>query len=298
MGFLVGAPKAGSSALSNFLAQHPQLAVSRPKEVNFMCDDLALPGPRSENEYLGHFRVAAETRVLLDASILYLYSERAARRIAEFDPAARILAILRDPVEAAYAWHGQMVFTANEPIRDFAEALEAEAERKRGSRLPPAGTTALEPRLLLYRELMCYGQQLERYLRIFPREAVLVLSYDEFRKDPARCFAEAAGFLDLDPDFCPRIRTVNPGKERRSWWLHYALKRGFAAPARSLLPAGTRRRLIDWLDRLNSREARRPPLDPTLRRQLAATFREDLELLSDLVGRDFTGWADAGGADR
>jgi hypothetical protein len=298
MAFLVGAPKAGSSALSNFLAQHPQLAISRPKEVNFMCDDLGLGGPRSEREYLSHFRVGPETRILLDASILYLYSQHAARRIADFDPAARILVILRNPVEAAYAWHAQMVFTANEPIRDFAAALDAERERKRGARLPPTGTAARSPGLLFYRELMCYGSQLERYLRIFPRDAVLVLSYDDFQADPERTLAEAARFLDLDPAFRPATRIVNPAKERRSWRLHFALKRAFATPARALLPDRTRRGLIRWLDRVNSREVQRTPLDASIRQQLGEAFRGDLELLSDLVGRDFTGWVQPSEADR
>lgn len=287
--YFVGAPKAGTSALSSLLVQHPEIAMCRIKEPNFHCPDLDLPGPRSEAEYLSLFEVRPQTRVLGDASILYLYSREAAARIRAYAPDARILAVLRDPVEAMHAWHAQMVYTGNEPIADFAEALAAEADRRAGRRLPTSGTAARSPALLLYRDVMRYAEQLERYLRLFDREQVRVLLYEDFAADPSGTAAAVAAFLGLSP-FSPAARTVNPHKERRLPGLHAGLKRVFAAPARAWLPARLRLDLIRVLDRWTSREAPRRPMDPALARRLRDECRPDVERLAALLERDLGRW--------
>jgi hypothetical protein len=287
--YLVGATKAGTSALAVFLAQHPEIAMCRIKEPNFYAPDLDLPGPRSEREYLELFEARPGTRLLADASVLYLYSREAAGRIREVAPDARILAVLREPAETMAAWHAQMVYTGNEPLADFAEALDAEAERKQGRRLPPAGAARRSPALLFYRDLVRYAEQLERYLALFPREQIAVHLYDDFRADPSRVYADVIAFLGLRP-FQPELRAVNPPKERRFPALHRALKRLFAAPARALLPARLR---LDWLqrwDRLSSREAERAPLDPALAARLRREVRLDVERLAALLGRDLGAW--------
>jgi len=289
--FLAGAPKSGSSALANFLAQHPEACVSRIKEPNFLCPDLDLPGPRSEEEYLALFETTPRTRVLVDASILYLYSRRAAEAIRDYASDPRVVVVLRDPVAAMASWHGQMVFTANEPIRDFAEALEAEADRKAGRRLPTAGTTARSPSLLFYREVMRFGAQVEHFQRVLGRGRLHVLLQEDLRDEPARTYRGVCEFLGLDPGFAPDFRPVNESRERRSWRAHYVAKQLFAPAARRLLPARLRLRLIDAVDRVNSRPSERPPLDPALEERLRAGCRPDVERLEALLGRDLSRWA-------
>ena len=146
--YFVGAPKAGTSALSLFLGQHPQIGMCRLKEPNFHCPDFDLPRAQTDEEYLKLFSLEVKAKILGDASVLYLYSKVAAARIREYASDARILMVLRNPVEAMYSWHSQMVFTANEPIGDFARALEAEEERKAGRKIPSAGNGARCPALL------------------------------------------------------------------------------------------------------------------------------------------------------
>ena len=234
--FFAGAPKSGSSALSLFLAQHPEISIARVKEPNFLCPDLDLPRPHSEEEYLDLFEVCAETRVLLDASILYLYSLTAAAEIVRYAPDARILLMLRDPVEAMHSWHGQMVYTANEPLQDFAAALAAEAPRRDGAQLPDYGTSARCPQLLQYRAVMRYAEQLERLFEHIRRERVHVVLHDDFRSDPEEVLRGVLAFLGLETDFSPEQREVNPSKVRRSPGLHRGLKRLLAASC--LSPCG------------------------------------------------------------
>lgn len=288
--FLAGAPKAGTSALGAFLAQHPEVAMSRPKEPNWFCPDFDLPRPRSEAEYLSLFAPDAGTRILADGSVLYLYSTEAARRIAAWADDPRILLVLRDPVEAMAAWHAQMVYTGNEPIADFAEALAAEPDRRAGRRLPAAGTGARCPALLLYSEVMRYAPQLERYLAAFDRAQLLVLRYDEFRADPVPTYRRVCAFAGIDPDFRPSFEEMNPPKVRRAPGLHRALKRVLAAPSRAL-PLGLRLRLIQGLDRLTSRTQGREGPETDLRERLAARCAPDVARLGELLGRDFSDWS-------
>lgn len=287
--YLVGAPKAGSSALGNFLAQHPQISICRIKEPNFHCRDLDMPGPKTESEYLSLFDRTPATKVLLDGSILSLYSKTAAASIADYVENPKILMILRNPVESMPSWHAQMVFTANEPIPDFAEALAAEAERKQGLRLPEFGASSRCPQLLFYRDIMRYAEQLQRYRDIFAPHQMHVVLYDDFKVDPAAAYAQVLDFLELDP-FTPEFKPVNPAKVRRNWRVHSLLKRFFAAPTRALLPAELRLRLITWLDRVNSRTQQRDSLDPELVAQLKAECRPDIIKLGEMLNRDLSHW--------
>ena len=288
--FLVGAPKAGTSAMANFLAQHPQVSASRIKEPNFFCTDFDLPGPRTEDEYLSLFPVSESTTHLLDASVHYMQSRVAASEIARYAPDAKIIMMLRNPVEAMYSWHAQQVYGCNEDLTDFAEALAAEADRRSGRRLPRVETVRRCPHILFYRDVMDYSPQVERFLEAFDRDRVLILSYDDFKADAPGTYHEVLSFLDLDASFAPEFRVVNPPKQRRSARLQGFLKRWFAAPARAVLPAHLRLRLINVVDRFNSKVVAREPLSENLKVELSHELQPGVSRLSQLIGRDFTHW--------
>jgi hypothetical protein len=291
--FFIGAPKCGTSALTNFLAQHPQIAVPRVKEPNYMCVDFDLPRPRSEEEYLDLFPIRSSTRVLLDASVLNLYSQAAPERIARYAPEARILVALRDPVDVMHAWHGQMVYTSNEQIANFEEALAAENDRLEGRRLPAAGTGRRCPKLLLYRLLASFGEQLARYFALFPRDRILVIPYEDIRSDPGRTYERVLRFLQVDPAFCPEFKEVNPAKGRRLPRAHRFLKRWLAGPSRAV-PLALRLRLIRMVDQLSSRPEPRSELASSLRLRLRSELAEDLTRLRSFLGEDFARWCTSG----
>ena len=288
--FLAGAPKAGTSALANFLAQDDRISVSSVKETNFLCPDLDLPRPRSEQEYLSLFKVSPRTRVLLDASILYLYSKRAAEEIAAYCPNARILVMLRNPIDAMYAWHGQMVYTGNEPLTRFEDALEAEADRKQGRRVPRHGAASRCPELLFYREVMRYADQLERFQRVFPADRIQVLRFEALARSPSDVFHSALRFAGLEPEKLPELRSVNASQIRTAPGLHAWLKRHFAGVARELLPLRLRLRMIKQIDRLTSRTSPRPPLAEATRAALVEECRPDIKRLERILGDDLRAW--------
>lgn len=288
--FLVGVPKAGTSALSAQLSQHPEICLCGIKEPNFFAPDLNMPGPKTEEEYLSLFVTTPQTRVLLDASILYLYSRVAAKQIANYVEDPKLLIVLRNPVDAMHAWHGQMVYTSNEPLVNFEEALAAEAERKQGRKIPTAGSASRCPALLFYRDMFRYAEQLERYFDVFDRNQIHIINYDDFRRDPTTVHTDIMKFAGLDPSFMPKFDVVNPSKERKFQNFHFLLKRLFAAPTRALLPARVRLNFIEIVDRFTSRPVKRKSLDPALRTMLAEECRADILRLNEMLGGEFTSW--------
>jgi len=108
------------------------------KEPLYFGDDLTRRyGRMSEEQYLALFREARTSQRVGEASSWYLYSTSAAREIAAFAPEARIIVMIRNPVDVMYAEHSQLIFNVEEDITDFGAALAAEPERRRGERMPP-----------------------------------------------------------------------------------------------------------------------------------------------------------------
>ena len=291
--FIVGAPKSGTTALYEYLRQHPQVFMSDPKEPNFFGADVERRRtPRiGLDEYLACFAGAGQAKRAGEASVRYLHSRRAAREIADFAPQGQAIIMVRDPVEMMYAMHGELVYIGAEDIADFAEALAAEPDRRAGRRIP-AG--ANKPAALLYRESAQFSEQIARYFDALGRDRVLVLVYDDFRDDTLGEYRRVLDFLGVDPSFVPSMAIVNPSKQPRS----RLLTRLIASPpgwfrrvVGAVLPARQRKRLFRRALALNSRTAPRPPMDPALRASLKAEFAPEVRRLGELIGRDLSAWS-------
>jgi len=128
--FIVGAPKCGTSALFAYLNQHPQVFMAHLKELHFFGTDVRYPARPTLDQYLLHFAKAREELRVGEASTSYLFSQSAAQEIRAFNPAARIVIMLRNPVDMMYSLHSEMLYWLNEDIEDFEAALEAEEKRK------------------------------------------------------------------------------------------------------------------------------------------------------------------------
>jgi hypothetical protein len=219
-----------------------------------------------------------------------MQSRVAASEIARYSPDARIIIMLRNPIDTMYSWHAQQVYGCNEDLTDFTEALAAEADRRSGRRLPRVETVRRCPDILFYRDVVDYSSQVERFFQSFDRGQIHIISYDDFKADAPGTYREVLSFLDLDTCFAPEFRIVNPPKQRRSADLQNFLKRWFAAPARAVLPARFRLRLINVVDRFNSKIVLREPLSEDVKVELSHELLPGMIRLSRLLGRDFTHW--------
>ena len=207
--FLVlGAQKAGTTALYEYLRRHPQISGPSWKEVSFFDRHWA----RGESWYRGNFPNVARTRGkhVGEASPSYVFHTLAPVRVQEVVPEARLIVLVRNPVDRALSQYNHEVALGREPL-PFEEALDAEEERLCGEQ----ERMAADPRYFsrewwshTYKARGRYAEQLERWLAVFPREQLFVLPSDDLGSDPARAHAQVLEFLGASPqrlDSYPRV---------------------------------------------------------------------------------------------
>lgn len=288
--FIVGAPKCGTTAMYDYLAAHPQIFLPDRKEMHYFGSDLTVTHARitGEREYLACFAKASDAKRIGEGSVYYLYSATAAQEIHAFNPDARIIISLRNPVQMLYSLHSQLLFSGNEVITDFAAALAAESDRANGLNIPACAGIK---EVLLYRKMGAYTEQVRRYFDTFGRDRVLVNIFDDFKRDPAAVYRRTLEFLDVDPDFVVDFAVVNPNKQVRSKLLHeWVYKTNWARSYRvqRLVPEPIRRFVRRW----NTRFTPRLPLDPAIASELSAHFAPQIAALGEMLGRDLSHWCE------
>jgi hypothetical protein len=291
--FIVGAPKCGTTALSSYLGSHPEIFMCSPKEPYFFADDLpGLPRVAPLARYLALFvDVPREVKLSGEASAVYLFSRVAIARIAEFDRSARIVAMLRNPVDIAHAFHSELLYDSSEDEASFEKAWALQERRSRGEAIP---RLCREPQLLQYQRVAELGAQVERLLSIFPSSQVKFVYHEDLAAAPGQVYSEVLQFLGIRDDGRREFPRVNENKEARNQFLATALSR----PSRSLSAIagwarqtlGLKSGILDPLRRLNRRRIPRDELAPGFRSELAAAFRGDLRRLERVVGRDLAHW--------
>jgi hypothetical protein len=289
---VIGAAKGGTTALHRYLGQHPEIYMSPRKELRFFPFENQRPdyrGPGDDldvntmttsiEEYRACFAAAGGYAARGESSPLYLYLPRSAERIRHYIPEAKLLAILRHPVERAYS-HYLMIRRDGLETLGFAEALAAEDQRvadRWGHRWH-------------YRRRGFYAAQLKRYFDLFRREQLRVYLYEDYIADPVGLMQDIFRFLNVDDTFVPDMSVRhNESKLPRSRALQVFLTEPRRAKNlfKPLLPARWSRRIGDRLRRQN---LTRPPLSEELRRQLTEGYREDIVELQDMLRRDLSHW--------
>ncbi len=290
--FIVGAPKCGTTAMYDYLKTHPEIFMSNYKEPHFFARDFQgsrLERFRREQDYLALFTGAHGEKRLGEASTWYLYSRCAAREIKEFNADARIMIMLRSPIDMMYSLHHQLLYTLNEDLKSFEEALAVEEKRKQGLGIP--AKLHIMPAALFYRETARFAEQVQRYFEVFGRERVHVIIFDDLKANTQKVYQQALEFLEVNDDFTPDMRIVNANKYLRN----EAMQDFLITPPRWLMTIGKKilplARPVYWkLRQANTRYEARSPLDSHIRLQLQQEFKPEIEQLSKLLGRDLTYW--------
>jgi hypothetical protein len=205
---IIGAQKAGTTALYAYLRQHPGITGPSWKEVSYFDRHYA----RGEAWYRGNFPNFARTRgkVVGEASPSYVFHPLGPERVRALVPEARLVVLVRNPVDRALSHHNHEVALGREPL-PFEEALEAEDERLRGEE----ERLIADPRYFsrewwshTYKARGRYAEQLERWLAVFPREQLLIVPSEDLGAEPAETYARAVEFLGAPPhrlDSFPRV---------------------------------------------------------------------------------------------
>lgn len=327
--FVVGAPRCGTTSLCAYLAAHPAICFSKPKEPHYFTNLGGSAGGDLQRDYVERFFSHRRPEHLLagEGSVSTIYSPEAIERILSVQPRARFVAMVRNPMDMLPSYHLRLLYLLEEDQEDLAAAWRLQPARARGERLPRLCT---EPRLLQYAEAGSLGTWLEELLKRVGPDQCLTVVYDDFAADPAKVYDRVLRFLGLEsPGELPVFRRKQRSRGYRSRLLQQLLFKPPAAIARlagvrtsaETLPApesaaaerapggsprGPSARLLRRVTRSagpavkrmrkrlvqwNSIDVRPRPLSPELREEMRATFAPEIRKLENLLGRDLSHWS-------
>jgi Sulfotransferase family len=289
--FIVGHHKSGTTALYEMLRRHPQIYMPDLKEPRFFAEDLRFQFghqtsarlPQTLAEYLALFEGASPDQRAGEASPSYLKSHTAAAAIAEVQPAARIIAILREPASFIRSLQFQLLQEHVETEKDLAAAIAHEEIEREGRKVRR------------YSDHVKYVEQLRRYHERFPPEQVLVLIYDDFRGDNDATVRRVLRFLDVDDTAPIEVMDANPTVDVRSLRADRIVRRLYGGgdpvsrllggAVRTLTPQGVRRRLARGIRR-RVVYGKPQPADERALAQLRRRFKPEVVALSEYLDRD------------
>lgn len=206
--FIVGAPKSATTALYEYLDKHPDVFFPK-KSIYYFCYDLTFrTPPLPESVYLNYFRDTRSQKAIGDAAVYNLLSKDVAWKIKEFNPSAKIIIMLRNPLQMVYAQYHQNVANGDETIEDFEEALDAESNRRKGDLVPPYHNCPREA--LYYNTVANYYEQVLRYKSVFDLNKIHIILYDDFKADTRTEYQKVLKFLELEEILPDSFKVVNP----------------------------------------------------------------------------------------
>lgn len=304
---VVGAPKAGSTAVHQALNRHPQLFLSSPKEPKFFLADECRPDPRTHrgpgdahsarewiwrrDRYERLFDPAPAGTLKGESTPFYLWDPAAHHRIHRMIPAAKLIAIVRDPIERAYSNWTHLWCDGLETEPDFLAACALEPERVAAGYAP----------FWRYLALGRYGEQFAHLFSVFPREQVHVLRYRDLIDSPAATLDAIATFLGVEPGLVADVPVSNVSPWAASGTTDHVLRhliRAGAALGAHLPPQIWRHAQRPVVTALHRNARTRPTLTIEARRELVSYFDDDIRELEHLLGTSFQDWLDGPGEGR
>jgi hypothetical protein len=264
---VIGAMRSGTSSLARYLRAHPSICLATQKEVHFFDRNF----DRGTDWYIRHFPCLHPGHMTGEATQTYLFEENALDRMAAVVPEAKLIVLLRHPIDRAYSHYWLNRARGREPL-DFPEAIEAEPQR--------IANGGLNERFWYsYLGRGRYARQLNALTRRYPGDHVLVHLFEELSDSPGPTYASICRFLCVDDGFLPPNlgRVVNPYVTFRSVRLRSLSLR---------LP----RQVGRAIGRLNTRAGSYPAMDVTLRRELIESFEGEIAAVESWLGRDLSSW--------
>ncbi|WP_230970775.1 sulfotransferase domain-containing protein [Nitrogeniibacter aestuarii] len=285
--FLVGAPKSGTTSLANWLEEHPEVCFSKVKEPDYFSTDFVHRHGDSLNRYESYFDHATDRHIAVgEGSTGYLRSFNAVPNILSYNSAARFIVCLRNPMEMAPSWHGQMCYVGYENVDDFSAAWRLNEARRSGLQVP---ALCPDPKHLCYDDVCRVGSQLERLAERVPSTQLLVLFQDDLRVRPAETLRRVLDFLEVDSRFDCSFTNANEARRVPKWVSH--VSRVVVDSKRRLGITGGLG-LVSLLNRKTAQKGKSMPSADCMR-EMAAVFASEIDKVEHLTGRDLADWRTA-----
>lgn len=211
--FIVGAPKCGTTAWVEYLRTHPDIFFPEVKEPHYFASDIPkMRWTHDFGEYEELFAKAGDAKVVGEASVMYLCSTNAAQEIRAYNPRSKILVFLRAQEDFLPSLHHQFLYRFTESIEDFETAWQVSGKR------PPDTIPKVcrHPKLLDYKAMGRFGDQLDRYFDLFPQDQIRIVRFDEWTRDPRAVYLQILDFLGLEDDGRKEFPPVNEAKAHRN----------------------------------------------------------------------------------
>ncbi len=286
-------PKSGTAAMRKYLRFHPNIFMPKMKEPNYFFgeESLGLRHVKSLKGYLKLFRKSASKQSAIgEASAFYVRSSSAIKNIYDFNSRAKIIVMLRNPVDMAQSLHFFNFFRLDENVEDFEKAWRLQESRGKGYNIPK---NAKFPLTLQYAWMCKLNEQVKNLLNIFPSEQVKVILFEDFKASTREVYEEVLSFLDVPSDGRTEFPIVGASKDNRVKWLAKIIRNPcFSWVIEKLstfrfLNLGQLKRLY-----INIFSYNKPwkPIRSEFRKELINVFREDVEKLSQLINKDLSHW--------
>lgn len=292
--FIVGAAKSGTTALAQYLSEHPDVSMCYPKEPHYFASDMdGYRAAKNLEEYLSLYETAgSESKRVGEASVYYLVSDVAIKNIYEFDPRAKILVMLRNPVDMVYSLHSQLYQSANEDIEDFSAAWRLVSQRRLGRSIPKGCN---DPKVLDYRSVAKFGEQLERVYKYFPNSQVKVILFDDFKSSTRDVYREVLKFLEINDDGQEEFPVINPNTKPKYFFVKRLIKNQgpILQGIKKIVKSITGKKELGVaaaVNKLNTRVVDRKAMDKTIRGELVEEYQADVIKLSELISVDLSHW--------
>jgi len=281
--FIVGAPKSGTTSLYHYLSEHPHVEMSSQKEPDYFSDKAI----QEQGMYYGKNRINTlddyeglfaqkEGVIYGESSVSYLFYDNVAENIKSYNPNAKIIIMLRNPVERAFS-HYLMDYRLGLVSESFEDIVKKKSNHKYAN--------------LFYQQYIQVGEyanQLKRYLNVFNRENILLIDYEDFKKDVAGVVNKTYLFLGVNDDFQPNLNkkhnTYSMPKNRIIRCIYSFV------PLRNLLTSIFPKEMIKSTRNFLFKSDKKPIMPVETRHFLKKHFEKDVNELSELLNKDYTKW--------
>lgn len=289
---VIGASRSGTTALHQYLKQHPDVFMPVKKEPNFFAfegETLAFKGPAADwvnnavttlDDYQALFAEGADKTARGEASPLYLYVEKTAAHIAAKLPKVPMVAVLRDPADQAYSHFLYAKRNMIEPLDSFHDAILKQEERMAAGWQP----------LFNYSNFPRYAEQLDRFYAHFDKSQIKLFLYEDFDRDPLAVLKEIFGFIDVDDSFIADVsHRPNAGGTAKNALVQDLVMKPYLITriVGSMIPFELRQRIKD---KISQKNLQRDELPADAKALLRERLREDTLRLQDMIGRDLSAW--------
>ena len=286
---IIGAAKAGTTALHNYLQQHPQIYLTPDKETNFFAfEGININFQGIGDEALKEFSITdlatyqkqfigvTNESAIGEACPLYLYHAEAAKKIHHYIPDCRLIIILRNPIDRAYANYLHLIRDNRETLQNFDRALAAESQRIENN----------WEWFWHFTQVGYYTKQIQRYYDLFDRNKIAIYLYEDFVDSPIYLLQNIFKFVGVDNDFVPdlSIRPNKSGKPKSKLLNQLLMKPNpIKTILKPLFPAAIRQKI-------QHRNLEKPQMSITTKQKLTQLFREDIIACQELIQQDLSSW--------